>query len=109
MTDSRQLHQDAARLRQTATTKRQDASNALVRSEDYMKNGFLDRAAQESDRANRDYRESEELERTAMECDHRASAMEAQAFAVERRENELRVASQLQIDRMESQKKSLRG
>lgn len=94
-------------MRQTAQTKRNDASKALLRAEDYMKSGYFDRAAQESDRANHDYQQIQELERAAMDCDHRAAELEARAFALEKRENELKAISRAQIEQMERLKRTL--
>lgn len=109
MTGSTQLHHDANTLRQKVQSKRDEANNAMLKATDFTKAGSFDRAAQESERANRSHQEILEMERTAMGFDHQAAEIDSKAYELEKRENELSAIARAQIERLQQQQKSLRG
>jgi len=105
MTDSKQLHTEAAKLRNKMQICLGNADKANIKADLYTRSGDYDRSSFASDQANRYYKEALELEHAAIECDNKAAALEAKACEIEKQETEL----QMHISELEKIKKSLRG
>lgn len=109
MADCRHLRQDAERLRERMRIKLHEADNATQKARSLNNEGKYNDANIEDDRADRFYQEAICIERDAIDCDRRAVELEIKASDLDRQENELRMNMQVQIDRLEQQKRILRG
>jgi outer membrane murein-binding lipoprotein Lpp len=109
MANSAQLHNDAEQLRQKIKVKRDDANKANLRAEESNRAGNFEKAAVENELANKNQQEALPMEQTAVEYDRRAAELEGKAVEIEKQQNRLQTNTQAQIDKLEQQKKALRG
>ena len=109
MTDFKHLHIEAVRKRGIMQSKLNDADKANLRSESLSRAGDYQRAAIESEHANKFYKEALQLEHEAMDCDTKAAYLELKMIDIDKKENELQEKTRIQIMELEKQKRILRG
>lgn len=77
MPDATQLRHDSEKLRQKARDKRMEAEKITLRASNFSQSGEFERAEAENKLANREREDAEQMERTAMDYDQKASDIEA--------------------------------
>lgn len=109
MTNSKHLHQEAEKLRQKIRAKLEEADKATMRADSYNKNGKHDQALREDELADRYFKEVIVMENSATGYEQQAEKLEAKAASLDREESALRISIESQINRIEQQKRILRG
>lgn len=108
MTDSKHLYEEANRLRKRMQSYLDDANKSNLRAESLGKSGDINAAANESERANSNYKDATRIEHEAIECERKAAELEARAVEIERRAQDLQEKTQAELAYLERQKRSLR-
>ena len=109
MRSVRQLRDTAQRERTKAESLRKEAQGHRDRIGTFSADADPKYAATETDTAQKLEERASQHDQTALSNEQEAADLEAKALELERRTQELQARTQNEIDKLEGQKKALRG